>query len=112
MPTMLHVTIGIPPARLSRNEKDELETLLIRGRWLRNRSRKERDQAAKTLRCLGGCQDYLLRPPQVVGKTLRVSIGGERSKIMQKFARFDRLEVPYHAAKLAELAPTLRSQSS
>jgi len=89
--------------RLSLDEQDDLETLLIRGRWLRSRSMHDRDQAAKTLRSLAGCQDYFLRSPQVAGKQLRISIEGERSKIMQTLARFDRLEVPHHVSKLADV---------
>jgi hypothetical protein len=90
--------------RLSWDGKDDLETLFIRGRWARTRSVKERTRAARTLRSLAGCQDYFLRPPQVVGKNLRISIGGERSRILQKLARLDQLKVPHRVAKLSEIA--------
>jgi hypothetical protein len=98
--------------RLSWDEKAGVQTLLIRGRWLRSRSRIERDQAAKTLRCLAGCQDLFSRPPQVVGKKLRISMRGERSKITRKIARFDKLRVPYRVIKLAEVDPRADSQSA
>jgi hypothetical protein len=91
--------------QLYRANKDGLETLLIRGRWLRKGSVNSRDQAAKILRSLSNCQKYLLRPPEVVGKKLRVAIEGEQSKIGQLLAKFDKLKVPYRIAKLAELAP-------
>ena len=81
--------------RLYPVDRDGLETLLIRGRWLRNEGVNRRDQAAKMLRSLSNCQNYLLRPPEVVGKKLRISIKGEQSKIRQLLKRFDRLKVPY-----------------
>lgn len=89
--------------RLHRNDEDGLETLLIRGRWMHKRSLKRRDQAAKTLRSLSGCQAYFLRSPKVVGENLWVSIGGEPSKIRQRLAKFDKLKVPYSVANFAEL---------
>lgn len=95
--------------RLSWDEQDGRETLLIRGRWTRHLSVKERDRAAKTLRALSGCQDQFVRTPQVVGKTLRVSIAGERSRIMRALARFDRLKVPHRVAGRA--APSGRAQT-
>jgi hypothetical protein len=81
--------------RLYPVDKDGLETLLIRGRWLRNEGVNKRDQAAKMLRSLSACQTYLFRPSKVVGKKLRVAIEGEQSKIEQLLARFDRLKVSY-----------------
>jgi hypothetical protein len=81
--------------KLSRTDKDGLETLLLRGRWLRNGSVERRTQAAKTLRALGACQNYLLRPPEFVGEKLRVAIEAEQSKISRLLARFDRLKVEY-----------------
>ena len=94
---------GIQP--LYPSDKDGLETLLIRGRWLRKTSVHRRDEAAKTLRSLSSCQAYFLRSPEVVGEKLRVSIGREQSKIEQMLAKFDKLKVPYHVAKPAELRP-------
>ncbi len=91
--------------RLYRANKDGLETLLIRGRWLRKGSVNSRDQAAKILRSLSNCQKYLLGPPEVVGKKLRVAIEREQSKIGQLLAKFDKTRVPYRIAKLAEPAP-------
>lgn len=92
--------------RLYRVNKDGLETLLIRGRWLKHgRKNSREDQAAKILRSLSDCQIYLLRAPEVVGEKLRVAIGGEQSKISQLLARFDKRKVPYRSAKIAELAP-------
>ncbi len=91
--------------RLYRANKDELETLLIRGRWLRKGSVNSRDQAAKILRSLSNCQKYLLRPPEVAGEKLRVAIEGEQSKIRQLLAKFDKTRVPYRIPKLAEPAP-------
>jgi hypothetical protein len=81
--------------RLSRADKDGLETLLIRGRWLRNGGRDLRDQAAKTLRALAASQSYLLRPPELVGEKMRVAIEGEQSKIKRLLERFDKLKVAY-----------------
>jgi hypothetical protein len=81
--------------KLSRTDKDGLETLLLRGRWLRNGGVERRGQAAKTLRALGACQAYLSRPSVVSGKKLRVAIRGERSKIGKLLARIDRLKVEY-----------------
>lgn len=95
--------------RLSWDEQDGRDTLLIRGRWARHMSVRERDRAAKTLRALAGCQDQFARSPRVVGKTLRVSIAGERSRIMRTLARFDRLKVPHRVAGLA--APSGRTQT-
>jgi hypothetical protein len=83
-------------SKLSQADKDGIETLLLRGRWLRNGGGKERrGQAAKTLRALGACQAYLSRPSVVSGKKLRVAIRGERSKIGKLLARIDRLKVEY-----------------
>jgi hypothetical protein len=96
--------------RLSWDDKAELETLLIRGRWLSSRNTVERDQAAKTLRCLAGCQAHFQRPPQLNGNSLRVSIVGERSRVMRMLARFDRLKVPHKVAKLAERAPIVKAK--
>src|SRR5713101_5044309 len=90
--------------RLYRADKDGLETLLIRGRWLRKGSVSSGDQAAKILRSLSNCQKYLLRPPEVAGEKVRVAIEGEQSKIRQLLARFDKTRVPYRIAKSAELA--------
>jgi len=81
--------------RLSRAHKDGLETLLLRGRWLRNGGVERRSQAAKTLRALGACQIYLSRPQEVVGEKLRIAMEAERSKISRLLARFDRLKVEY-----------------
>ncbi|OLD13647.1 MAG: hypothetical protein AUI50_02655 [Crenarchaeota archaeon 13_1_40CM_2_52_14] len=47
--------------KLSRGDKDGFETLLLRGRWLRNGGKDRRGQAAKTLRALGACQVCLSR---------------------------------------------------
>ena len=81
---------------LHRAKKDGLETLMLRGRWLRNGgSKAKRGQAAKTLRALGACQAYLSRPSVVSGKKLRVAMRGERSKIGKLLARIDRLKVDY-----------------
>jgi hypothetical protein len=80
---------------LHRANKDGLETLLIRGRWLRNGGKDRRGQAAKTLRALGSCQVYLLRPAELLGKKLRVAMKGEQSKIGKLLARIDRLKVAY-----------------
>ena len=91
--------------RLYRANKDGLETLLIRGRWLRKGSVNSRDQAAKILRSLSNCQKYLLRPPEVVGKKLRVAIEREQSKIRQLLAKFDKQKVPYRIAEPAEPTP-------
>jgi hypothetical protein len=81
--------------KLSRTDKDGFETLLLRGRWLRNGDVEKRTQAAKTLRALGACQIYLLRPPEFVGEKLRVAIEAEKSKIGRLLARLDRLKVEY-----------------
>jgi len=81
--------------KLYRTNKDGLEALLIRGRWLRSGGRDSRGQAAKTLRALGACQIYLSRSPEYVGERLRVAIEGEQSKIRQLLARLDRLKVAY-----------------
>ena len=91
--------------KLYRANKDGLETLLIRGRWLRKGSVSSRDQAAKILRSLSNCQKYLLRPPEVAGEKLRVATKGEQSKIRQLLAKIDKTRVPYRIAKLAEPAP-------
>src|SRR5712692_2210458 len=91
--------------KLYRANKDGLETLLIRGRWLRKGSVSNRDQAAKILRSLSNCQKYLLRPPEVAGEKLRVAIKGEQSKIRQLLAKFDKTRVPYRTANIAESAP-------
>lgn len=80
---------------LYRVDRDGLETLLIRGRWSRNGGVNRRDQAAKMLRSLSVCQNYLVRPPEVVGKKLRVAIEGEQSKIRHLLARFDKMKVSY-----------------
>ncbi len=90
--------------RLYRVNKDGLETLLIRGRWL-SKERRNRDQAAKILRSLSNCQIYLLRSPEVAGGKLRVAIGGKQSKISQLLAKFDKLKVPHRIAKFAARAP-------
>ncbi len=90
--------------RLYRVNKDGLETLLIRGRWL-NKESRTRDQAAKILRALSNCQRYLLRSPEVVGGKLRVAIGGEQFRISQLLAKFDKLKVPHRIAKFADRAP-------
>jgi hypothetical protein len=81
--------------KLSRTDKDGLETLLLRGRWLRNGGVERRTQATKTLRALGACQIYLLRPPELAGKKLRVAVRGDESKIGKLLARFDKLKVEY-----------------
>jgi hypothetical protein len=81
--------------RLSRADKDGLETLLLRGRWLRNGGTERRAQAARTLRALGACQVYLSRSPELLGGKLRVVIRGEQSKIGKLLARIDRLKVQY-----------------
>ena len=81
--------------RLSRANKDGLETLLLRGRWLRNGGVERRSQAARTLRALGACQIYLLRPQEVVGEKLRVAMRGQESEIGKLLARIERLKVEY-----------------
>jgi len=98
--------------RLYRDNKDGLETLLIRGPWLKRESRNSRDQAAKTLRSLRACQIYLLRSPEVVGEKLRVAIEGEQSKIKQLLAKFGKRKVPYRIAKLAELTKSTTQPTS
>ncbi len=85
--------------RLYPANKDGLETLLIRGRWLRKGSLNSRDQAAKILRSLSKCQKYFLLSPEVVGEKLRVAIAGEQSKITQLLARFDKSKIPYRIAQ-------------
>jgi hypothetical protein len=37
-----------------------------------------------------------------VGKKLRILIGGERSKILVKVARFGRLRIPHRVVRLVE----------
>ncbi len=91
--------------RLYRINKDGLETLLVRGAWSKKVGVNTRGQAAKILRSLSKCQNYVLRSPEVVGEKLRVAIGGEHSEIRQLLARFDKVKVPYRIAKLAERAP-------
>jgi hypothetical protein len=91
--------------KLYRTNKDGLETLLIRGRWLRKGSVNSRDQAARFLRSLSNCQKYLLRPPVVVGKKLRVAMEREQSRIGQLIAKFDKQKVPYRIAEPAEHTP-------
>lgn len=86
---------------LHRDDKDGLETVLIRGRWLRKGGLERRNRAAKTLRSLSDCQRYLVRPSKVVSGKLRVSIGANRPKINRMLARFEERKVPYRVAKRA-----------
>ena len=87
---------------LSRDEKARTETLFIQGRWL-SRTKKARERAAQTLRSIGTCHDYFVRPPQVVRDKLRISIEGKPSRIRQRLAKFDQLEIPHRVVKLTEL---------